>query len=338
MTKNTVSTIGLRSVLVALASLEVKTNEVLTKAAISRKIIDDADGRISPTELNDFWLQAVHYLNDPLLAINFSRYIPFGTYQITDHLLSSASNLQEGLNRYIKYYSIVNQDIHLQLLDMDKNFVGIVISQKHANLFNHYVLDFEIGLLANRLRIVTKNKIQFSKINISYGNKEFQERYEKILDSIIEYDLSDSMIIFDKKYLKLPCSESNSNLFDFIEKTAKVQISKLEENISSSNIFLNTFYNFIKDNLKDGDFSIEAVAKSQNMSVRTFQRKLKEYNLSYKETLVQTRKELAVNLLEDLNLSIAEIAYLTGFSEASAFHRAFKQWTGKTPFQYRKET
>lgn len=56
---------------------------------------------------------------------------------------------------------------------------------------------------------------------------------------------------------------------------------------------------------------------------------------SYRNILAELRRDLAIGLLSDSGKSLAEIADLLGFSETSAFHRAFKKWTGARPGEYR---
>ena len=68
---------------------------------------------------------------------------------------------------------------------------------------------------------------------------------------------------------------------------------------------------------------------------RTLQRKLQEHGTSHQELLDQLRKDLAMRYLREKEMAICEVAYLLGFSESSAFHRAFKRWTGITPSKFR---
>lgn len=81
--------------------------------------------------------------------------------------------------------------------------------------------------------------------------------------------------------------------------------------------------------------SIEAVAGNFNMSVRTLQRKLKEEGISYLVIVEEVRKTLAIHYIENSSSSVKEIAAIIGYSEPSAFVRAFKKWTGITPSAYR---
>lgn len=88
--------------------------------------------------------------------------------------------------------------------------------------------------------------------------------------------------------------------------------------------------------LSEGVPKMEDVARRLGVSVRSLHRHLAEDGLSFQGLAEETRKDLAVALLKQDQYSIAEIAFLTGFSEQSAFTRAFKRWLGKTPASFRK--
>ena len=72
------------------------------------------------------------------------------------------------------------------------------------------------------------------------------------------------------------------------------------------------------------------------MSVRSFQRKLNDAGTTFRKISDATRKELALNYVRDQDIELFEIAFLLGFSEQSAFSRAFKRWTGNSPSEIRK--
>lgn len=92
----------------------------------------------------------------------------------------------------------------------------------------------------------------------------------------------------------------------------------------------------IAQSLSEGTPRMADIAKGLGLSARSFHRRLSEHGLSFQTLTEETRRELAEGLLADAQYSLAEVAFLTGFSEQSSFTRAFKRWLGTTPATYRK--
>lgn len=88
--------------------------------------------------------------------------------------------------------------------------------------------------------------------------------------------------------------------------------------------------------LSEGAPKMADIARGLGLSARSFHRRLSDHGMSFQTLTEETRRELAEGLLRDEGHSLAEIAFLTGFSEQSSFTRAFKRWVGMTPASYRK--
>ncbi len=80
---------------------------------------------------------------------------------------------------------------------------------------------------------------------------------------------------------------------------------------------------------------MEEVARLLSVSTRSLRRRLRSEGSSFAAIVEQATADAARRMLEDRAASIREIAYRLGFSEPSAFHRAFKRWTGTTPSAWR---
>ncbi|WP_348622364.1 helix-turn-helix transcriptional regulator [Paenibacillus polymyxa] len=93
----------------------------------------------------------------------------------------------------------------------------------------------------------------------------------------------------------------------------------------------------LKRSLTGGRPDIQAVAKELSMSDRTLQRRLTDENTSFKFLLTQARHEQAREYLADPSLDIKEVAFLIGYEDQNSFYRAFRQWEGDTPSNWRTE-
>lgn len=91
----------------------------------------------------------------------------------------------------------------------------------------------------------------------------------------------------------------------------------------------------IAEQLDRGRVKVAAVAEQLNMSRQTLHKKLKEENLTFAALLDEVRREQALTYLQDDDRPLSEVAELLGFSELSAFSRAFKRWMGKSPAHFR---
>jgi AraC-like DNA-binding protein len=83
------------------------------------------------------------------------------------------------------------------------------------------------------------------------------------------------------------------------------------------------------------DFS--RLARGLGMSASTLHRRLADEDSNFQMIKDQIRRERAQTLLRQTDMSVMAIAEELGFAEPSAFHRAFRKWTGRAPGQFRKE-
>ena len=95
---------------------------------------------------------------------------------------------------------------------------------------------------------------------------------------------------------------------------------------------------YVTQYLSQGVPTVSDIAAHLDMSARTLQRRLSESGHSCQMLVDKSRRELAERLLRETDYPLAEVAFLTGFSEQSAMHRAFRRWTGQTPRSFRLST
>lgn len=134
---------------------------------------------------------------------------------------------------------------------------------------------------------------------------------------------------------------------DLAKRTAKADASinkflveRVEEETRgikiSANRIASDVEQLIQDALPSGIPSIVEVGEHMGMSNRTLTRRLGEYGVTFRDLIQKTQERVSKSLLLDTDRSIGEIAFETGFSEQSAFNRAFKRWTGSSPAEFRK--
>ncbi|PTK89603.1 hypothetical protein BUZ13_11355 [Staphylococcus gallinarum] len=122
-------------------------------------------------------------------------------------------------------------------------------------------------------------------------------------------------------------------MWQYLEPSLNQKLQELSYEKSFSSIVRSQLYKKVHS----GVFSIKEIAGSLGLSSRTMQRKLASENTNFKSELQKVQKEMTINYLSQSHLSIDEIAFLVGYSDASALARAFKKWTGHTITRYKTE-
>lgn len=138
-------------------------------------------------------------------------------------------------------------------------------------------------------------------------------------------------LLISEETLAAPNKLGDETIADFFDRYLEKELADLNDRTGLEQ----QVRMVVADRLSEGVPSISDVATRLGMSARTLQRRLSVQGQSFQSLVDLARQELAKQLLRDTNYSLAEVAFLTGYSEQSAFTRAFKRWAGKTPRSYR---
>jgi AraC-like DNA-binding protein len=133
--------------------------------------------------------------------------------------------------------------------------------------------------------------------------------------------------------LTLPVSNRDPALFQLLNQQAEALLKVLPDGPDG---FDEQVRDYLRRALPEGTPTLEKLAAAVNMSARTVHRRLEERGLNFRTLLQQTRIQLARQYLDEGRISLGEIALMLGYSEQSAFTRAFRTWTGMSPKQYQR--
>ncbi len=138
-------------------------------------------------------------------------------------------------------------------------------------------------------------------------------------------------LLVSNESLQAPNHLGDESISAFFDSHLEVELSKLEVHDSIEQ----QIRSYVSRQLSEGVPTISDVAKHFGMSGRTLQRRLSSLGYSYQDLVDEARRQLAERLLIQTDYSLVDIAFLAGFSEQSAFTRAFKRWKGQTPRLFR---
>lgn len=204
--------------------------------------------------------------------------------------------------------------------------------KKHPNAVRH-TAEGNIAFMIRAFSNLTLMKNFPISVYLPWENKSSIEEYERVFQCPVLFNKSGISIQFRKEHFEAKINSANYELFSLLLGYAEKRSSELR----AKKDIVSTVRESICQLMNPGFPDIYAVASQLNMSQRTLQRKLKERSTSFKKLVDELKKEFALNYMGHQDTSLSNIAYLLDYSDPSAFSRAFKNWYGKSPQEYRAE-
>lgn len=191
-----------------------------------------------------------------------------------------------------------------------------------------------LATLVSFLRQRFPSTFHLRRVALSEGRSSDVEPYEQFFRCPVEFASNVPGITLDYQSASEP---ETGVLSDAILAMQNQQASAFAEIVAKDTPFLHQLQVVLLRLIPQGTISLAQVAARLDCSPRTLQRRLGEYQLSYQSLLDGLREQLACRYLQQSDLTFVEMALLLGFSEQSAFNRAFRNWTGLPPGVYRRQ-
>lgn len=191
--------------------------------------------------------------------------------------------------------------------------------------------DIPFAATLNFTKVLCGRKVYPLKVQYRYPPLRDTTEHERIFKCRPLFDQPHNCIVFNKRSLEIPILGYNPQLNAAIEVLLRERMG-LD---GGDNTFSEQVKSRMLESYQYGFPELEDIAVSLNTTARTLQRKLQEEGLTFRGLEDAMKAEIACRLLKDRSIPLKEIANKLGYADRSSFQRAFKQWTGVTPGQYK---
>jgi AraC-like DNA-binding protein len=330
MEKASISVYFVKSALEPVLARGWAVDELLRQAGISPALIELPQARVSARQFGALWLGVARVLDDELFGQD-ARRMKVGSFAMLCRTLIQCENLRSALLCMVRFFNLILDDFHCSLREADGQ-ASLVIEETAAPaprvLGHETLLMMQHGLAC----WLVGRRIPILAASFSYPEPSRSAEYRRMYCDQLSFSQQATALVFGGACLALPVVQSQRSAKEFIAAAPANIVLKYK---NSSGLAAQ-----VRRQLRAAGAAewpdFDDLAIRMNLSPSTLRRRLLDEGESFQSIKDQLRRDLAIHFLSHSRKSVADVAADLGFAEVSAFHRAFKKWTGTRPGSYRE--
>jgi AraC-like DNA-binding protein len=328
-----ISVAATTGLLEAIGNAGADPDQVLRTLELDRAVLSNAESFIPCSTFARLLEEAARATGDPCFGLHFGERFNIKNIGALAYVVLNSPTIAVADQHVARYLKLYNQAAK----------VFFTVEEKRAYL--QYVL-VELGIAVPRQENEYSMVIRLNTIRMMVGSqwaplevRFAHEAPEQILEHLrifgapVLFGYPTNVFVIEREFLERQIPAADERLYEIMRR----YLERILEEMPQEHEVLASVRRAIAESMREGDPNLARVAKKMAMSPRTLQRQLKEQGMEFKNLVDDTRRRFALSYLKNRKNTLTEIAFLLGYSEASAFNRAFKRWTGRTPLTYRNQ-
>jgi AraC-like DNA-binding protein len=330
--EKTVAVGWVRAIVAAAERGGAQPNVLLAQAGLN-SLPADPLARIALDGVVRLWRAAVALTGDPCFGLHMGEAVEPGSFNVVAYTLLSSGSLREAVGQMQQFQRLISDGARLQLVEQN-GFAWLVYHPVEATLpFSPQQVEAVLACAVRLGKWIVGADFQPQRVCLTHAQIGPLAEYRRVLNGEPEFQAPFNAIGLASDLLDKPLPARNPELCQLHESLARRQLSSLATAIS----WKQRVATVLPHLLAQGTLQKEHVATMLGVTPRVLQNRLADEGSSYLAQLDEVRHRLALEYIADPLLTLGQIAVLLNFSDASAFYRAFRRWTGKVPGEYRQE-
>lgn len=304
---------------------------LLRQNRISPRLLSENSARISIERYADLQVGTMLAMQDEAMGYAGER-LPIGAWSMMCHAVIGAGTLGQALHRYCRFFQLFPFGAQPVLSSEHEN-MAISLRLIHGrHTVDPYISELALFNCHRFASWLVQSQLPLVAVELNHGAAADPADYRHMFQgNPVLFDATESRLVFAATLLDRPVVQNEQSLRRYLRHPV---LSMLTQDYRGQS------WSYQVRDLLRRDLAqmpeLSDVGEVLEVHPQTLRRRLSAEGTSFKDIKNQLRRDTALHYLGKQGLSIEEIAHRAGFSESSAFIRAFKSWTGVTPYTYRK--
>lgn len=316
----------------AATALQAQSKEILTGAGVFEAAVPLAEIRIPHSLASQLLDLATQLTGDPALALHAGACVELGDFGTFEYLLRSCATLGEALEVGGQNIAILHDGAEVDVVSMGDNILW-----RH-HLEDPYetspgVHEYVMASFMTATRRIVNADVSPLAVHFIHHEPAYRSEYERFFRAPCYFGADYNAFLIAGRAAALPLPTADAALFRLMKHRAREILKQLPRRQP----FRVRVREAIASELAANGASLKSVARRLDLSAGTLRRRLTQHGTTHSEMVDLVKRERVRELLARTDDSLEAIALATGFSHATALHRAFRRWYGMTPEQFRRD-
>jgi AraC-like DNA-binding protein len=307
-------------------------DRVVAAMGVDEAALADRDGRIARRAWLRAFELAVEVTGDPDLGLRVGESIRPAHLGVVGYILMSCESMRQAADLDVRWHSLIADGERLEYVrdgelsrrtlllpdgEPEPPACAAACAAASAVSFVRWLSGADDGL---------------RRVALPYPEPRSRAAHDQLFRCELVFDAQHITVWRDPRVLRKPLAQADPGLRMRMEERA----AQLAAERTASDAIIVRVRELVARGIRDALPDLEAAATALELSPAALKRRLADRGSSFTKIVDDTRRQLALGYIADASLSLVDVAYLCGFSEQSAFNRAFKRWTGVPPGEYRR--
>jgi AraC-like DNA-binding protein len=305
--------------------------ELLEAAGLTEDQMRDPDARIPVSTIARLWRAATERLPDPTLGLLLGASTRARELGLVGYTMLFSHTIDAALQRFARYSRIMSDTITVQL-DATADATWVRVDVQPALRAFRPAADARLAALVSICRQISGSRLAPRSVQFPYRQPPDVRAYEEFFRAPLEFGAMSTAVLLGAEDLARPVVTSDESLTGYLERLAEETLSSL----GAERTVRDQVRRVLWQELSDGAPDLTRTGRALGLGARTLQRRLRAEHTTFAHVLAELRREMAPSLLRDGDLAVSEVAFVLGYEDVASFQRAFRQWFGVSPRQFRR--
>ncbi|HET7823877.1 MAG TPA: AraC family transcriptional regulator [Anaeromyxobacter sp.] len=305
---------------------------VLETAGIPAELLGAPHARVPAESYSRLWLAVAREMDDEFFGLD-GRRMKVGSFALLCRAALGSGDLEHALRRLLSGFAVLLDDVRAELRVDGKEAVIEVTNRIGDAEARRFADETFLILVHGVMCWLVGRRIPLALAEFAHGRPAHAQEYLVMYSERLRFDAERTAVRFDADQLAAPVIQDEASLRKFLRTAPRSVFLKYKNETS----WTARLRRRLRGSIATAAWpTLEHVAREFRVAPTTLRRRLEAEGTSYQRVKDELRRDAAVHQLCGTRQSIADIASALGFQETSAFHRAFKRWSGVQPGEYRR--